>query len=590
MIPLIALSVMSLAVNAVEPPVVTAPTHAGEFRHGAVAADHEIASRAGAEMLAKGGNAVDAAVAASFTLSVVRPFSCGIGGGGFMVIHLEKHPRFGTTDIALNYREQTPAAIGPDFYERLAKDKPERKSPSTRGGTAVAIPGTVAGLLHALETYGTLDRATVLAPAIRAAEEGFAIDAAYVGAIKEDVLPVFEREPELRTRFAFVWDRFAKRGELHVGDTVTLPEQSKALRLIAERGLDGFRNGPLGEAIIASISRDNGVMTASDLASFRVDTLKPMETRWRSQRIVTMPPPSSGGIVLSQVLLTLAARETPLATIPHNSADYVHLITEASKHAFADRARWLGDPAFVDLPIAKLLDPAMLAARSRTIRMDAVNPPESYGWTGDQLPADGGTSHVSVVDAKGNAVACTETINLIFGSWLAVDGYGFCLNNEMDDFLTVRGASNAFGLTQSDANLPAPGKRPLSSMTPTIVLEDVEGTPRVRAVVGGSGGPRIISGTLQSLLAATVYGMDAGRAIAAPRFHHQWKPNDLMLEVGLAPVGDDLTRRGHHTVRKPAGWGVAAVQMITLDSEGVATAASDPRKGGRPAGPAAAKP
>lgn len=566
-----------------------AETHVARYRGGAVAADHAAASMAGAAMLAKGGNAVDAAVATSFALSVVRPFSCGVGGGGFMVIHLNDHPKHGTIDIALNYREQAPACMTPEYYERLAKDKPELGKPSVRGGTAVAIPGTVAGLLAALETYGTLDRATVLAPAIRAAEEGFLADDAYMQAISQEIAPAFRQEPELQTRFGFVWGRFAKGGEVKIGDRITLPEQAALFREVAARGVDGFREGVVGRAIVDAITRDGGEMTAADLKAHTVQTLTPLTASWMGLRVVTMPPPSSGGVVLAQVFGTLAADAARLREAGLNSPAYVHLVTEAGKHAFADRARWLADPAFVKLPMEQLLDPAMLARRGASINPDGVGAAESYGWSGRPaapLPEDHGTSHLSVVDAKGNAVACTETINLTFGSWLAVDRFGFCLNNEMDDFLTTKGKPNAFGLTQADANLPEPGKRPLSSMTPTILLEDVPAGARVRAVAGGSGGPRIISGTLEVLLAYTVFGLEAGRAVEAPRFHHQWMPN--VLQVESAMVADDLIRgissRGHDVQRKEPGWGVAAIQVITVSGSGEIVAASDPRKGGKPAG------
>jgi gamma-glutamyltranspeptidase / glutathione hydrolase len=571
------------------------PSFVRTFSGGAVAADHAVASRAGADMLRRGGNAVDAAVAASFALSVVRPFSCGIGGGGFMVVRFTEPSlvaRFSepggagpAIEVALNYREQAPACAGPEYYERLVPTRPDA---ATRGGTAVAIPGTTHGLLHALATYGTLDRTTVLAPAIEAAEKGFVVDEAYMRAVRDDVLPAFDKDPALRTRFAFVWSRFLREGKVALGDTITLPEQAAALRLIAERGAEAFTTGPLADAIVASISKDGGGLTHADLASFRVQTLEPLRTEWMGCRVFTMPPPSSGGLVLAQVFATLAKRPTPpekLADLGHNSPAYIHLVSEASKHAFADRARWLADPAFVTLPMNDLLDSAMLAARARMIKPGEVLPDDAYGWRPGPAAKpldDGGTSHVSVVDAKGNAVACTETINLVFGSWLAVEGYGFCLNNEMDDFLTVRGKPNAFGLAQADANLPAPGKRPLSSMTPTILV-NADGT--VRAVVGASGGPRIISGTLQAILNHTVFGMDAGEAVRMPRFHHQWNPATLGLEPELArspEPGAALAAWGHSI--KPRAWAdVGVVQIITASPAGW-TAASDPRKGGVPDG------
>ncbi|MEK6703737.1 MAG: gamma-glutamyltransferase, partial [Planctomycetota bacterium] len=451
------------------------PASAGRFAHAAVAADHAIASQAGLEILNKGGNAVDAAVATSFVLSVVRPFSCGIGGGGFMVIHLSSHPNTALKlplDVSLNYREQAPAWATPDCYERLdaAGGSPDS---STKGGTAVAIPGTMLGLLTALERYGTLDRATVLAPAIRAAEEGFIVDAAYLTAVVDDVMPWYAKEPARRERFAWVWHRFLRDGSVKVGDVITLPEQAQALRLLARDGVVAFTQGPIGLAIVAAVRGDiannpvvaGGGMTMADLNAQTVVEQPPLSAGFRGDLVLTMPPPSSGGIVLAQVFATLDARVADLSGIAHNSPDYIHFVAEASKHAFADRARWLADTAFSPVPLAALLNPAMLAARGKSIDFGRVQAPASYGLS--QIPEDHGTSHLSVVDAMGNAVACTETINLVFGSLLAVPEFGFVLNNEMDDFLTRRGKPNAFGLTQSDRNLPAPGKRPLSSMSPT---------------------------------------------------------------------------------------------------------------------------
>ncbi len=571
-----------------------APPYAGRFEHAAVAADHALASRAGLEILQKGGNAVDAAVAASFALSVVRPFSCGIGGGGFMVIHLESHPNSALKlplDTSLNYREQAPAWATPNCYERLDAAGFHADT-STKGGTAVAVPGTILGLLTALERYGTLDRATVLAPAIRAAEEGFLVDEAYYSAAHEDVLPWYAKDATRRERFAWVWHRFLRDGNVKVGDRITLPEQARALRLVAKDGAAAYTQGAIGQAIIAAIRADignnpavdGGGMTMADIAAQTVAEQPPLLVSFRGDQVMTMPPPSSGGIVLAQVFATLDARSADLAAVTHNSPEYIHFVAEASKHAFADRARWLADPAFSPVPLAALLDPAMLTARAGSIDLDHVLPIPSYGLT--QLPEDHGTSHLSVVDAMGNAVACTETINLVFGSLLAVPEFGFVLNNQMDDFLTRRGKPNAFGLTQSDRNLPAPGKRPLSSMSPTIVLHSQNGAPpKVRLVIGASGGPRIISGTLQAALNVLAFNQNAWAAVTAPRFHHQWQPDELELEPALSTVLDipALQRKGHSTKTRTAVGVVQLIQRGDGDQSGW-YAASDPRKGGVPAG------
>ncbi|MBX3357638.1 MAG: gamma-glutamyltransferase [Phycisphaeraceae bacterium] len=569
----------------------SASRYAQTFPHAAVAADHEVASRAGAEILARGGNAVDAAVATSFALSVVRPYSCGIGGGGFMVVYFPDHPRLGRVSEAINYRETCPRDIGPDFYERTGDD-----SASTHGGRAVAVPGSVAGLLLALERYGTLDRATVLAPAIRAAETGFVVDAHYEAAAI-DIAEQFESHPEWKERFAFVWTHYLQEGRIRRGSRITNPGQADALRLIAEYGAAAFYEGPIADAICDAVRSDGGVLSRADLAEYSVRVVKPLEFGFLGGTVLTMPPPSSGGIALAQILgifEALGATEMGSATLA-----YDHALVEAMKHAFADRARWLGDPEFVEVPTARLISGAYIADRAVAFDPERTLPVERYGTippvTADGAVEDHGTSHFCVVDGAGNAVACTETINLEFGSLLAVDRFGFCLNNEMDDFLTRAGEPNAFGLTQSVRNRPEPGKRPLSSMTPTIML-DAGGA--VSLVVGASGGPRIISGTAQVLLNVAVLGNDAGEAVERRRIHHQWMPDVVVVEEedwtpggSRGSEGDealDLTEFGH---RVKGGGAIGNVQVICRSGLPVATqpggewrAACDPRKGGIPAG------
>jgi gamma-glutamyltranspeptidase / glutathione hydrolase len=558
------------------------------FPTAAVAADHAIASRAGAEILRQGGNAVDAAVATSFTLSVVRPYSCGIGGGGFMIIHfsgpgLDRLQRLGKSapqSVALNYREQAPAAITPDFFETSSDPHA-----STKGGAAVAIPGTVAGLLHALNRYGTLERAAVLAPAIRAAEEGFLVDEHYMTSVQE-VIEAFDRTPAFKQRFAFVWDRYLKQGQVKIGDRIHVPEQARVLRLIADHGAAGFYSGPVAKAIAARIQADGGLLTEADLLSFELREMQPLRFEAFGRTFLTMPPPSSGGIAMAQALGIYAQlpRDTPAAA--------AHALVESFKHAFADRARYLGDPAFVEVPTERLLNRRNLEGRARRHSPTATLPSSDYGTPGAEpraVGADGGTSHFCIVDATGSAVSCTETINLVFGSCLAIPEYGLILNNEMDDFTTRRGRSNAFGLRQSDANLPAPGKRPLSSMTPTIMLDPQGG---VEALVGASGGPRIITSTVQCLLQTiSVPQLHAGEILAAPRLHHQWLPDVVQFEAGVdADIQAGLRGRGHE-VRPTES--IGNVQMIRRAGNGRFggsrgaggwQAACDPRKGGVPAG------
>lgn len=549
------------------------------FAHAAVAADHHLASEAGVEILRQGGNAVDAAVAVSLTLSVVRPESCGIGGGGFMLIHLAKSEKSDSKTVALSFREQAFAKSSPTYY-------PQKTDPdaSTRGGTSVAIPGSIAGLLEALETYGTLDRAAVFAPAIRAARNGFHADDHLVGAC-EAVAKKFKQRPEFAGRFAFLNSRYLKDGRLAVGDLITNPEHAAALELIATGGKAAFYEGPIAIAIVEAVTRDGGELTLEDLKSYRTETLQPFAINFRGETILTMPPPSSGGVVVAEILGILDRHPQALAAAVAAgpmSAAYIHLVTEASKHGFADRARWLGDSASARAAAATLTDPEYLDKLAARFNPSRTLAPERYGSTPPKpAPArdDHGTSHFCVIDQHGNAVSCTETINLEFGSFLDVPGYGFMLNDQMDDFTARPGEANAFGLKQSDANAPGPGKRPLSSMTPLIVLSD----DKVRLLAGASGGPRIISGTLQSTLKVLLFDFSAHDAVASPRFHHQWDPNVLGLEQTLfdLPVTAELKTLGHDTRPRE---GVSHTQLIRVLDDNTKQPASDPRKGGRPAG------
>ncbi len=545
----------------------------GTYPRAVVAADHAIASQAGLDMLMRGGNAVDAAVATSFCLAVVRPYSCGLGGGGFMLVHIASDAPMPTQSVAITYRETAPAAVGPDYYVQL--DTP---GASRYGPHAVGVPGTVAGLMTALENYGTLDRATVLKPAIEAAEQGFAIDADYVASAGE-VLDDIRAHPEWidlvgADRFEWFYHRFLFDGEPKVGQTLRQPELARTLRLIARDGAPAFYAGEIGQAVAAACPQ----MSAEDLAQYQPRLSQPLRGTFRGRTVLAMPLPSSGGIATLETLGLVERRWMDVEQAAPQSPAYIHLVVEAMKHAFADRAEWLGDERFANVPATSLLSETYLDILARRIDPLRTQPPESYG-SREGLPIDAGTSHFGVVDEWGNAVACTETINLSFGSLLPVPEYGFMLNNEMDDFLTVPGERNAFGLQQSQRNLPEGGKWPLSSMSPTIVLGE-DGL--VEVVVGGSGGPRIISATLQTLLDVVLHDSSAGEAVAAPRFHHQWMPDVLQFEdswtdaatmEAMREFGHDVGRRGD----------VGVVQLIRRRGDGW-DAASDPRKGGAPAG------
>jgi gamma-glutamyltranspeptidase/glutathione hydrolase len=597
-------AVVSAALSRAAPPVGAAspenpPAHAARFAHEAVAADQPLASAAGEEILAKGGNAVDAAVATSFALSVVRPFSCGIGGGGFMVIVLpagDGKASQGTVTTAINYREMCPAGVGADYYEKMGDAATEA---SRHGGKAIATPGTIAGLLYALDKYGTMKRADVLAPAIHVARDGFVADEAYAKAAA-DTISKFEKHPEWKTRFGFAWERFLASGKVKAGDRITLPEQAKAFELIARDGLDALTKGDLGKAICEASAKDGGALTLDDLRAFKVVEVEPLRFEALGRTLVTMPPPSSGGVAMAETLgiMERQAGGGAAALVKNGEwPQYTHLLIEAFDHAFADRAEWMADPAFVEVPVKRLLSEDYLKERAICIQPTGPLPREIYGTHEKEeeekaLPDDGGTSHLCVVDSKGGAVSCTETINLEFGSLVAVPEYGFILNDQMDDFTTRKGQVNAFGLVQSEKNLPAPGKRPLSSMTPTIVLDK---SGKVEAVAGASGGPRIITGTTQVLLNSFLLGLPAGEAVARPRLHHQWMPNMLEMEDNYPGKWNGLEVsfwmiKLHHQ-QNPAKEH-ACVQLIRRHmggegeqrGEGGWDAACDPRKGGAPAG------
>lgn len=544
------------------------------FTGGVVAADHPAASAAGARILREGGSFVDAAIATSFALSVVRPASCGIGGGGFMVIwDAEKQQAH-----ALDYRERAPALATPDRYGDTA-DAGHPEPVSVRGGLASGIPGTVAGLCYASLTWGRLPLRQVLQPAIELCESGVLIDA-HDREVQSGTLAKLQQHPDYRQRYALLLKLYLNDGRpWQDGDRFYSP-LGPVLKRIAEFGRAGFYDGPVAAAMAEAVAAAGGVLTAVDLEGYQPTLRQTLQADFRNATICTMPPPSSGGIALLQTLQSLECWERrsgrTLQSLQHNSADYVHVVTEAFKHAFADRAEFLGDADFVSVPVQRLLSKQYAEQRAAAIRMERTLPAESYGRF--FLKDDAGTSHFSVLDAAGNGVACTETINLTFGSFVVVPEWGILLNNEMDDFAASPGKPNAFGLLQSAANAVHPGKRPLSSMTPTLLIRD----GRAVRAVGASGGPRIITATLQNLLNQELWGMSPQEAVTAARFHHQWAPNELLLEPRLKnSIGKELEKRDHRV--QQAG-GLAATQGAARNSDGTLQGGSDPRKNGQPAG------
>lgn len=544
------------------------------YQHAAVAADHPLASQAGLEMLQQGGNVVDAAVATSFALSVVRPESCGIGGGGFMVIWNAKTQKA----VALDYREIAPQAASRDMYLNARKANPGNPTPSQNGALAVGVPGHVAGLCHALEKYGTLDLPTVLAPSIRYCKDGVPVDA-FMRSTQKTMLNRFKDNPKYQTEYAGLWKHYLNAGKPWPKDARFHSPLGPVYEKIAKEGKAGFYEGEVGAAIVSALKDAGGIITAEDLKAVAPKERTVLRGKYLGKEILTMPPPSSGGIALLEILNVLTEWESRHAQPPdglaHNQPDYVQLLTEAMKHAYADRAEYLGDTDFVKVPVDRLISQEYAAKLVDRISLRETKPLESYGKV---MPLnDAGTSHYSVMDAGGNAVACTETINTTFGSLFVEPRFGIILNNEMDDFAAIPGEPNAFGLIQSEANIVQPGKKPLSSMTPTIVLEDGKAV----LALGGSGGPRIISSTLQVLLNVMRFEMPPEQAIALPRIHHQWLPNVLSMEEGLLEtLQPPLTARGHKVEQRN---NLAVVQAIQRTAKGL-RAASDPRKHGKPAG------
>ncbi len=523
---------------------------------GLVVSDSELATEAGMEILNRGGNAVDAAVATAFALAVVDQASSGLGGGGFMIIYEAKSRRA----HALDFRETAPQAARADLY---AGDGGPGRQLSVSGGLAVAVPGEVAGLLQALKRFGTIPLQVLLAPAIRYATDGFALDGILRHAIN--------RQQETMRKFSDLAQVYMPNGKVpEEGEIIRQPELGDTLKAIASRGVESFYQGWIGEAIVETIKKHDGVLTMDDLKNYKPIWREPLLGSYRSRTVITMPPPSSGGVAILQTLNVLEGHQ--LNQIPHNSATYLHLITEGLKHAFADRAQYLGDPDFVSAPVAKLISKDYASWIRSRISAVKTQPPRFYGLA-QYKPEQGGTTHLSVIDRDGNAVACTLSVNTRFGSKLMAPKTGIVLNNEMDDF-SIHPSGNVYGLLGNEANSLQPKKRPLSSMSPTIILRG----ERPELVVGGAGGPRIISATLQTILNVIDYGMPVDRAVATPRIHHQWMPERLDVENDLpSEIKNSLERRGH-AVRERRSLGV--VQAI-ISNKGRVSGAADPRKAER---------
>ncbi len=529
-------------------------------RAGAVAAEHIEASRAGVEVLDAGGNAVDAAVAALLAIGVVNPSSSGLGGGGFMVIFNAEDGSTSTID----FRETAPSAARRDMF--VTATGVDSKA-SKRGGMAVGVPGEAAGFAMALERFGRIDRKIVAAPAIRLAEQGFTVEP-HLAAALERHRDALASNPALANEFL--------RGDgtpYEAGQKLARPDLARTLEAFAENGAEPFLSGGIGREIAAAVAAAGGIMSAADVAGYRPLQRPAVALRFKRWKVMGMAPPSSGGGVIGEVLGVLEPYD--LVALRHNSVTWMHLLAESLKAAFADRATFYGDPEFYPVPLTRLLSPEHARWIRSRIRASQASTPQTWGKIA--ASRDSGTSHVSVIDIEGNAVACTSSINTGFGAKVGVPGRGIVLNNTMDDFSLQPGVPNAYGLLGSEANSIAPGKRPLSSMSPTVVLEDGS----ARLAVGASGGPLIITGTLQTMLNSLIFGMDVGEAISAPRIHNQWMPDMLGVEEAMPEISRTVLERLGHPVRVfNRGAAVQAVEVVGNDGNRRVRAASDGRKGG----------
>jgi gamma-glutamyltranspeptidase / glutathione hydrolase len=509
--------------------------------HGAVATVDRLASQAGIDAMRNGGNAVDAAVAAALTLGVVNGYNSGIGGGCFILIR-----RANGEVLCIDGRETAPAAATPGMYLRDGKHDP---AASLTGALASGTPGALAAYALAVRSAGRLPLARPLLAAAKIAEDGFPIDRHYAAALRGS-RGELSRFPGAAA--IFLKPDGAASGE---GEVLRQPDLARTYRAIAEKGTGWFYDGPFGASVEKWMKENHGLMRAADLKGYRAEIRPPISTDYRGYEVISFPPPSSGGVHLLEILNILATRRfsDPALT----ESDRVHFTAEAMKLAFADRAYWLGDPDFVGVPRGLI---SVDYARSLAEKIDlkhvvAVN---SHGTPGDLEPFSRHTTHLSTADAEGNWVALTATVNTHFGSKVVIPGTGVVMNNEMDDFSAQPGVANYFGLVGGEANAIAPGKRPLSSMAPTIVLKD--GKPILS--VGAAGGPTIISAAVNIVVNVVDLGMDAQRAIDQPRFHHQWKPDELEVERTMNPaVIADLKNRGHNV--KTVG-AIAVAQAVGL--------------------------
>jgi gamma-glutamyltranspeptidase/glutathione hydrolase len=509
---------------------------------GMVVSEQKLASQIGLDILKAGGNAVDAAVAVGYALAVVNPCCGNLGGGGFMTLHLATG-----NDVFINFRERAPLAARTNMY--LNVDGKIIPGKSTTGYLAVAVPGTVLGLETALKEYGSMTRAQVMAPAVKLAEQGFVLTA---GDVK--FLTMFTGQFKSSPDIAAI---FLKNGQPYqVGDLLQQKELAKSLQLIATQGPKAFYDGPIAQQIVDASEMHGGILSRQDFSKYSAEIENPVKCNYRGYSVISAPPPSSGGTTLCEILNILEAY--PLAAMGYQSIQSTHYIIEAMRFSFYDRNNKLGDPDFITNPVTQLTSKEYAAKIRKKIKITVATP--STELTADTMHEGVNTTHYSIIDKAGNAVAVTYTLNSYFGAMVIAQGTGFFLNNEMDDFTSSPNQPNQFGLMQGENNKIEPGKRPLSAMSPTIILDNNQ--PMM--VVGSPGGPRIINATLLTILNVIDFGMTIQQAVDAHRFHHQWLPDVVEIEPNTFSVDTmhQLNQMGYQfSMINPFG----AVEAIYID-------------------------
>nr|WP_245335375.1 gamma-glutamyltransferase [Shewanella sp. WXL01] len=528
-------------------------------KHGMVSSQEALATQIGVDILKQGGNAVDAAVAVGYALAVTLPRAGNLGGGGFMLVHLAKENK----TVAIDYREVAPNKAHRDMF--LNEQGDADKKLSREHGLAIGVPGTVMGMSLALEKYGTMELEQVIAPAISLAKNGISVTsdlATSLAGLKRRI----SQWPSSKAIF------YRPDGSnFDIGDVLKQPDLAHSLSLIAKHGNKGFYQGETAEKIVAAVQQAGGIMTLQDMKNYSVVEREPVSGEYRGYKVVSMPPPSSGGTHIIQMLNML--EQFPIDKLGHNTADTLHLMTESMKYAYADRSEFLGDPDFVKVPVSELTNKSYAKSLADKFTINKTTPSAEIK-PGKLAPYESNqTTHYSVVDKWGNAVSNTYTLNFSYGSGLVAAGTGILLNNEMDDFSAKPGTPNAYGLIGGEANSVAGNKRPLSSMSPTIVMKD--GKPYI--ITGSPGGSRIINITLQIIMNVIDHGLNIAEATAAPRVHHQWLPDYLRVERSLNQDTIKLLESKGHKVK--VGNSIGSTQSIVVTEDGK-FGASDPRRAG----------